>query len=169
MPNLYLPITSQPRELESKLLLALFAKEKGLRPVFGYKSAFHARFASLPPGFFLAHNARQKSEKIERVQKFGHRVIVLDEEALVRQSDEIFLKKHPQDAFDHVFHVLCWGQDDREMWDRNDLKVAGVVEIVGNPRMDLLRPELAPYYRARVTEIRARYGDYVLLNTIFPL
>ena len=27
--NLYLPITSQPRELDSKMLLAMFARERG--------------------------------------------------------------------------------------------------------------------------------------------
>ncbi|MBW2396872.1 MAG: hypothetical protein JRG95_21705 [Deltaproteobacteria bacterium] len=167
MPNLYLPITSQPRELEAKLLLALFAKESGMSPVFGYKSAFQSQLASLPPGFFLAHNARQKSEWIDRVRKFGHRVLVMDEEALVRQSDEIFLKKHRQDAFDHVAHILCWGEDDNAMWGHSNLDFSGGVSIVGNPRMDLMRHEMAPYYAARVTDIQVQYGDYVLLNTNF--
>ena len=166
--NLYLPITSQPRELDSKMLLAMFARERGLNPLFGYKSAFQARLGSLPPGIFLAHNARQKSENLDRVKKFGHRVLVLDEEALVRQSDEIFLRKHPKDAFDHVDHILTWGEDDRSLWDRSGFDLHCDVTVVGNPRIDMLRRELQPIHAASVVDIRNRFGRYVLLNTNFP-
>jgi hypothetical protein len=51
--NLYLPITSQPRELDAKLLLALFANERGINPVLGYKSAFQC--GSVPRAQCAAH------------------------------------------------------------------------------------------------------------------
>jgi len=166
--NLYLPITSQPRELDSKMLLALFARDQGLNPVLGYKSAFQARLRNLPPGVFLAHNARQKSENLERLRKFGHRILVLDEEALVRQSDEIFLKKHPKDAFDCVDHILTWGEDDLRLWKRSGFDLRCDVSIAGNPRIDTMRKELHPIYARDVADIHARFGRYVLLNTNFP-
>ena len=166
--HFYIPITSQPRELDAKLLLALFARERGMKPILGYKSAFHARIGSLPPGLFLAHNARQKSEKTRRLRQFGHRVLVLDEEALVRQSDEIFLKKHPSDAFDYVDQVYTWGRDDFELWERSGLAIRSGVFVTGNPRTDTMRPELRPLHADKVADIKARYGDYVLLNTNFP-
>lgn len=166
--NLYLPITSQPRELDSKMLLALFAREHGLNPIFGYKSAFQARLQSLPPGVFLAHNARQKSENLDRVKKFGHHILVLDEEALVRQSDEIFLKKHPRGAFDYVDHILTWGEDDRALWDRSGFDLHCDLSVVGNPRVDVMRKEVQPIYADTVSQIRSRFGQYVLLNTNFP-
>ncbi|MEC9342936.1 MAG: surface carbohydrate biosynthesis protein, partial [Pseudomonadota bacterium] len=168
MKNLYLPVTSQPRELESRLLLALHASEAGIRPFIGYKSVFRARRVPLPPGYFLAHNARQKPEKLGRLARFGHSVLVLDEEALVRQSDDIFLGKHEKDAFEFAHHVLCWGQDDADMWARSDFDLGCGTSIVGNPRMDLLRPEMAAYYAPAVERLHATYGAYVLLNTNFP-
>jgi len=166
--NLYLPITSQPRELDSKLLLALFARDRGINPVFGYKSAFQARLGALPGGVSLAHNARQKSQKLARLRQFGHRVVVLDEEALVRQSDEIFLKKHPKDAFDYVDHVLTWGEDDFDLWRRSGFDLPCQATIVGNPRIDIMRKELRSIHAAEVADIHARFGRYVLLNTNFP-
>lgn len=169
MVSLYLPITSQPRELDSKLLLALCAAEHGLSPLIGYKSSLRFHVEGKAPGFYLAHNARQKAEKLRSVRQAGHRVIVLDEEALVRQSDEIFLKKHPTGALAQVDHMLCWGEDDRAMWVRSDTDYAGGYSLVGNPRMDLIRPEIASgVYAQDIASIRARFGDFVLLNTNFP-
>lgn len=166
--NLYLPITSLVREFEAKLLLALFACEAGFEPYLGFKSAFRARRIPLEPGYFIAHNARQKADKIARIAHFGHQVLVLDEEALVRQSDELFLKKHSREVFDFVHHILCWGEDDRRMWERSDFDLKCETSIVGNPRMDMLRPELAAYHAGEVDRLRQTYGDYVLLNTNFP-
>lgn len=168
MQNLYLPITSQPRELDAKLLLALFACESGLTPYIGYKTAFRSNLPQLNPGVYLAHNARQKSQFNREIAQLGNQVFVLDEEALVRQSDEIFFKKHPDDAFESVHQVLCWGDDDAEMWLRSDFKMSCGRTVVGNPRMDLMRPEVSAFYEDKVAELRNAYGDYVLLNTNFP-
>jgi surface carbohydrate biosynthesis protein len=168
MRHLYLPVTSQPRELDSKLLLALFARGSGMRPIVGYKSSLLAGLPRLLPGVFLLHNARQSAEKTSLLKAFGHRVVVLDEEALIRQSDEIFLKKHPQNAFKTVDMLLCWGQNDHDMWQRHKVSVPEGFGIVGNPRMDLLRHELAPVQREQIDALRHRYGRFVLLNTNFP-
>lgn len=168
MQDLYLPITSQPRELDAKLLLALFACESGITPHIGYKTTFRAQLHRMSPGYYLAHNARQKSIFNEGVTELGNQVFVLDEEALVRQSDEIFFKKHPKDAFEYVHRVLCWGQDDASMWVRSQLNVSCGTTVVGNPRMDLMRPELAAYFKDKVAELRNTYGNYILLNTNFP-
>lgn len=168
--SLYLPITSQPRELDSKLLLALFAKERGIHPVLGYKSAFHANAGSLPAGYFLAHNARalRNANSTMDMRRYGHSILVLDEEALVRQSDEIFLKKHAQDAFEYVNKVLTWGRDDYELWQRSKPELDGRVFITGNPRIDTMRPELHAFHGESVARIKAVHGEYVLLNTNFP-
>lgn len=159
--HFYIPITRQPRELDAKLLLAPFAREHGMKPVSGYKFAFDTRIGSRPPGLFLDHNAHQKSERTRRLRQFGHRV-------LVRQSDEIFLKKHPSDAFDCVDQVCTWGRDDFELWEKSDLGIRSGVFATGNPRTDTMRPELRPLHADKVADIKARYGDYVLLSTNFP-
>lgn len=168
MTWLYLPITSQPRELDARLLLAHVARAAGLRPVIGYKSSFLAALPDLEPGVFMPHNARQKVEKLAVLRRFGHAVAVLDEEALVRQSDEIFWKKHGRDAFAHVDKILSWGENDAAIWPGFGVARAGDIAIVGNPRFDLLRPELAALHAPDVAALHARFGRYVLLNTNFP-
>ena len=167
--TLYLPVDSLARELDGKLLLALVARERGWRPVIGYKAAIRNHRAMLPPGVFLSHNARRgKPAVFERFSRFGHQSVVLDEEALVRQTDEIFLMKHDRNAFDSVSLVLTWGEDDAELW-RNSRQVGSErVVVTGNPRMDLLRRDLRAFHQPQIDSIRERFGDYVLLNTNFP-
>jgi hypothetical protein len=41
------------------------------------------------------------------------------------------------------------------------------IHITGNPRNDLLRPEIQPYYEKEVSNIRETYGDFILINTNF--
>lgn len=165
--NLYLPITSQQRELDARLLLALFAKERGINPVLGYKSAFQCSSVLLSPGIYFAHNARRTPMR-ELLSRCGHLVVVLDEEALVRQTDELFLKKHNKDAFKNVSRIFSWGQDDYQLWEKSEF-ANGNVFITGNPRVDLLRPELRPFHESDIRRIHARFGDnYLLLNTNFP-
>ena len=166
--SLYLPLEGLARELDGKLLLALVARERGWRPVIGQRSAISNRRALLPPGVFLSHNARKrKSALFERFDKLGHQSVVLDEEALVRQTDEIFLMKHEKDAFDKVSLLLTWGEDDAEFW-RNSRRIGSErVVVTGNPRMDMLRRDLRPFHQAEIAAIRERFGDYVLLNTNF--
>jgi surface carbohydrate biosynthesis protein len=166
--SLYLPLEGLARELDGKLLLALVARERGWRPLIGQRSAISARRAILPPGVFLSHSGRKrKSALFERFDRLGHQSVVLDEEALVRQTDEIFLMKHEKDAFDKVSLLLTWGEDDAEFW-RNSQRIEPErVVVTGNPRMDMARRDLRAFHQAEIAAIRERFGDYVLLNTNF--
>ncbi len=167
--TLYLPVEGLARELDGKLLLALVARERGWRPMIGHRSAIRKRRAVLPPGVFLSHNARgRKPVFFERFGKFGHQLVVLDEEALVRQTDEIFLMKHERNAFDKVSRLLTWGDDDAELWKRSQRIEPGRIIVTGNPRMDMLRHDLRAFHQPEIGSIRDRFGDYVLLNTNFP-
>ncbi len=166
--RLYLPVEGLARELDGKLLLALIARERGWEPVIGYKNAIRDRRALLRPGIFLSHNARRKKPDIfRRLAEFGHQTVVLDEEALVRQTDEIFLMKHEPGAFDRVRLVMAWGEDDAALWRGSGWIGADRVAVTGNPRMDVLRPELRAFHQPEIDAIRAEHGDYVLVNTNF--
>ncbi len=166
--SLYLPVENLARELDGKLLLALVARERGWRPVIGHKAAIRGHRSILPPGIYLAHNARRgKAVFFERFGRYGHQSVVLDEEALVRQTDDIFLMKHEQDAFDKVSLVLTWGEDDAELWRRSQRIGPERVVVTGNPRMDVLRRDLRAFHQPEIDAIRERFGDYVLLNTNF--
>jgi surface carbohydrate biosynthesis protein len=104
----------------------------------------------------------------ELLSQCGHLVVVLDEEALVRQTDELFLKKHNKDAFKNVSRVFSWGEDDYQLWQKSEF-ANGNVFITGNPRIDLLRPELRSFHESEIRRIKTRFPhNYLLLNSNFP-
>jgi surface carbohydrate biosynthesis protein len=64
--------------------------------------------------------------------------------------------------------MLAWGQDNAELWQQfPQLPDGAEIHVTGNPRNDLLRPEIRPYYEETVVELRERYGDFILINTNF--
>ena len=41
------------------------------------------------------------------------------------------------------------------------------IHITGNPRGDMLRSEIRPYFAAEVERLRNLYGEFILVNTNF--
>jgi surface carbohydrate biosynthesis protein len=79
--SLFLPIESQARELDAKLLLGLVALERGWVSVIGEKNSVRNSCATSQPGVFLSHNARDGRESsFKRLKSYGHKIAVLDEE-----------------------------------------------------------------------------------------
>ena len=65
-------------------------------------------------------------------------------------------------------HLFAWGQDNAELWRQYpQLPRDTPIHITGNPRSDMLRTEIRPYYDDAVAEIRKTYGDFILINTNF--
>lgn len=168
--KIYLPIEHQERELDAKILFSLFAAEYGYETVLGYKEKLRQQHADFPPGVWIQHNARGQGKSLEYFwyRRLGLSMVVLDEEALVRQTDNLFLKKHVPGVFKYIDRVFAWGENDRDFWLQSDVVSAEKLAVTGNPRADLLRPELLKYYGQKVSAIKARWGRYVLLNTNFP-
>jgi surface carbohydrate biosynthesis protein len=64
--------------------------------------------------------------------------------------------------------MLAWGQENSELWKQYPhLPDGAEIHVTGNPRNDLLRPEIRHYYLKTVEEIRKRHGDFILINTNF--
>jgi surface carbohydrate biosynthesis protein len=64
--------------------------------------------------------------------------------------------------------MLAWGQDNAELWQQYPhLPGEAEIHITGNPRNDLLRPEIRRYYQETVEQLRESYGDFILINTNF--
>ncbi len=168
--KIYLPIEHHERELDAKILFSLFAAKHGYETVLGYKQALRQRHSELPQGAWILHNARGRGTSLEYFwyKRLGFGLFVLDEEALVRQTDNLFLRKHVPSVFKNVEKVFAWGESDRDFWLRSNIVPAAKLTITGNPRVDLMRPELLKYHEQKVTEIKNKIGKYVLINTNFP-
>jgi len=64
---------------------------------------------------------------------------------------------------------FAWGEDDADVLRGFPDWPATTIHATGNPRIDMMRPELRGYFDEDVAVLRRRYGDFVLVNTNFGL
>ncbi len=169
-PLLLIPVENQVRELDAKLLLACIAAKRGLPSIIGAKRELEARIASFPRGIYLAKSLQHSQSKLfEITRKVGHQIAAWDEDALVHLPPEIYFSRRLSPvSMSFVSHLLAWGQDNVELWRQYPhLPPDLSIHVTGNPRNDLLRPEIQPYYKKEVDKIRETYGDFILINTNF--
>jgi len=169
-PVLLIPVENQVRELDAKLLLACVAARRGLTSIMGPKREVESRIASFPRSVYVAKSMVQGNSKFLRIaRKLGHTNVAWDEEALVHlPPDTYFSRRLSSEALAHVSHLFAWGEDNAELWRKYPELPAGMpIHITGNPRNDLLRPEIRSYYEKDVNEIRSTFGDFILINTNF--
>ncbi|MEO8558323.1 MAG: surface carbohydrate biosynthesis protein [Rhodospirillales bacterium] len=166
--HLLIPVETLNREFDGKLLLALMAAERGWRPIVGGRTAMHQRLASLPRSVYVAKGVRSGSRLIfSLLEKMGHAIVAFDEEALVRFSDDVFLMKLEPQTFSKVRMFFAWGHDNAQIWRRSPYYQGQPMIEAGNPRVDMMRPELRDYYKPEIDDIRRRFGDFVLINSNF--
>jgi surface carbohydrate biosynthesis protein len=167
---LIIPVENQVRELDPKLLLACVAAQRGFTSLIGFRREIHFQVGAFPPGIYLSKSMTDASNMMFRImRKLGHRVVAWDEEALVHLPDEIYYSRRLSPAAMHqVSHFFAWGQDSADLWRRFPQFPPGTpVHVTGNPRCDLLRPEVRQFYRQEVERLREQHGDFILVNTNF--
>jgi surface carbohydrate biosynthesis protein len=106
---------------------------------------------------------------LQIMHKIGHEVVAWDEEALVHLPPETFFSRRISPAgIKHVSHLFAWGQDNADLWRQYpNLSPDTPIHITGNPRGDMLRPEMREFYAKEIKELRKAYGDFILINTNF--
>ncbi len=166
--TLLLPVETTNREFDGKLLLALKALERGYEPIIGSRTAMHAVLPSLPKSIYLAKGARSGSARVfSLLEALGHVIVAHDEEALVRFPDEAFHMKLDPETFNRPRLLYAWGKSNADVWRSfRDYRGAPVLEA-GNPRIDMLRPEIREYYRNDCIALQQRYGRFALLSSNF--
>lgn len=167
---LLIPVENQVRELDPKLLLACVAAERGFSSVIGSRREMEFNIDAFPRSIYLSKSMTIRSLLFFRVAKrFDIEIVTWDEEALVHlPSETYFSRRLDSRAITYVSHLFAWGENNAELWRQYPHLPDGVpIHVVGNPRSDMLRPELQPFYQKEVKEFRARYGDFILVNTNF--
>jgi surface carbohydrate biosynthesis protein len=156
---LLIPVENQVRELDPKLLLACVAAERGFSSVIGSRREMEFNIDAFPQSIYLSKS----------MKKFDHEIIAWDEEALVHLPPETYFSRRldPR-SIRYVSHLFAWGPDNAELWRQyahlpDDIPI----HITGNPRSDMLRPELQSFYQDEVAQIHKKYGDFILVNTNF--
>jgi len=165
-----MPVENQVRELDSKLLLACIAARRGFSSLIGSRREIHFHISSFPPAIYLSKSMTAASDRIFQIMRnLGHVIVAWDEEALVHLPPETYFSRRLSPvAMAFVPHMLAWGQDNAELWRQYPhLPHGSEIHVIGNPRNDLLRPEIRHYYDNMAEELQERYGDFILINTNF--
>ena len=167
---LIIPVENQVRELDPKLLLACVAARRGFVSFIGSRREFHFKITSFPRGIYLSKSITGASDMMFRIMRdLGYEVVAWDEEALVHLPAETYYSRRLSPAaMVHVSRFFAWGEDNAQLWRQYpQLPKDAVIDLTGNPRNDLLRPELHTYYDSEVTAIKKAHGDFILVNTNF--
>ena len=169
-PILMIPIETKVREFEAKLLLALFAAEKGFAVILGEQRAMQEHAMVFGRGVYLDKSfAATKAAWFEEAKRMGNVLTAWDEEGLVYFDREAYIYgRMDPSVMPHLAMAFAWGQDQMDVICSADPSLNDVVRMTGNPRFDLLRPELRPFLKNRADALRRQYGRIILFNSSFP-
>lgn len=168
--SLIVPAEVEAREFDAKLWLACVAAERGHQVIVGCRSRINRRLLFMPRSVYVAKGITPRSKRVFCIlHNLGHQVVALDEEALLYFSPEVYRKRRTSKAaLDEVDLLLAWGEDNRKLWENiPEYNRSTPISVVGNPRVDLLRPELRGYFESLAEKIRKRYGRFILINSNF--
>jgi len=168
--SLLIPVETLNREFDAKLLLSLFAVGAGFEPVIGSRQRMYDEMPVFPESIYLSKGLRVGNRAhVSLLDRLGHIVIGLDEEALLRQSDDMLLLMLDDETFNRFRLLYAWGESNAAVWRRFSGYRGTPILNVGNPRLDLLRPELRPFFAEDIARLKSRYGPYLLFSTNFSL
>lgn len=164
-----IPCEVKSREFDSKLLLSCILAERGWRVIVGSRNHIHLALGRLPRSVYLGKDVRYSSKQVVRILKrLGHQFVAHDEEALFYFSRERYRKArvHPE-VLKAAKYLLTWGPDNALAWQESPAYDGAPIRLTGNGRVDIMRPELRGLHDAKVKELRARYGRFIMINTNF--
>lgn len=167
---LLIPVENQVRELDAKLLLACVAARQGFRSYVGFRREMHFHIDAFPQGIYISKSMTRASDMMFAIMRdLGHAVVAWDEEALVHLPDETYYSRRlSSEAMKRAALFFAWGEDSAELWRNFSGYPKGTAtHVTGNPRCDLLRPEMHAYYDDDVQKIRDKFGRFILINTNF--
>lgn len=169
LPIVYLPIEFGSREFDSKALLAVTLVQRGYAVVLGQQWMLYDNLRGLPPGVVLFksfNNIHHGAMRIAR--KAAHKVVVLEEELLAHIEAKTIGNFCTKDIFSIPDLILANGKFEKQVLGKlSGGKVA--IEVTGNGRIDILKPGYRGYFKKEIDAIRAKFGDFVLVNTNFGI
>ncbi len=168
-PTLIVPVELQVREFDAKLLLSCVAAEAGITAVFGSQTNIHKNIERLPRGVYLTKDIRKSKLRIFRIMHdLGYAIIGWDEEGLVRYpSNQYFKMRVEPRSLEYIALWFAWGDEDAALMKTHPAYKGTPIHITGNPRTDMLRPEIRGYFDDDVAAIRRRFDRFILINTNF--
>lgn len=176
MHSILLPTETINRDLDFQVMLAALAAKPGVRVLLGTYNAIHRAARDVERGTYIGKAFIPFFPDVDLVEyralkERGFVVLHLDDEGAVFPGAEdewiATLKQRLDPArIAQNDYVCAWGDWQRDFYRTHGAHDPTRVRTTGHPRFDLLRSaKLREYYAPATAALKARYGDYVLLNT----
>jgi surface carbohydrate biosynthesis protein len=136
------------------------AAERGFRVVMGSRALLHHRVSSLPRGVYLAKSLRRLSDRMFAIlDRLGHDIVAWDEEALVHLPDPNFYygRRLSPKTLRLTSALFAWGPENEALFRGYPGYHGTPIYVTGNPRTDMMRPELRGYYAEEIEQIHKRH------------
>lgn len=163
---LYLPMEIASRELDSRLLLSVIALTYGFEVVIGQKWLIESNIRRMPGGIYLSKTmTRRDAESLARARAHGYFPAAIDEEmpGLVTKPEE--LRWIAPEAVAEAEAIFIGGEGNTQSFVARFPAAKAKVHMALNPRWDLLRSTFRSLFDEDAARIRAKYGDFILVNT----
>lgn len=164
-----LPSETRSREFDAKLLLAGLLADLG-HPVFvGCRVDIHNRIHRLPRGLYLAKDIRSSSRRMFRIlAQLGFAIAAWDEESLVFTDEKTYHRRRvDRENLNRIKAFFAWGARDHALIESAPGYDGTPIFETGNPRIDLLMPRCREFFASDVAALRARFGEFILINSNF--
>jgi len=168
-PWLLIPIEVKVREFHGKMLLAAVAAEAGYNVIIGEQIELRSKLRFLPRGIVLEKGAtNHQLVEILQSRNAGNRAVAWCEEGLVYRNRDAYLRDRVNlEAMDLIDRFFAWGSVQAADVLSKATSAAEKLVPTGNPRFDLLRPELRGLFQKQANRLRDEYGSYILVATNF--
>jgi surface carbohydrate biosynthesis protein len=166
-----IPIEIKAREFHGKLWLAAKLARAGHKVALGDKSHLRATlFEEVKPDIYISKSMCKGggTEKIfEQLKQYGASVTVLDSEGGLGSSKNKWLEMRvTEELLEYVDAIFAWGEIQASALEETTYSPENI-HVTGNPRFDLLRPELREFYSEQAKKLKEEFGNYILINTNF--
>lgn len=164
--NLFLMIEVAHRELDARLLLARRAMEDGYRVVIGQQWLMNEYFGSFSPGVAVFKGInRIQGDWMQRAQRFGHRVVAINEEAMALSAKPSIALETCQETLERIDRLCAQGDNEKEAYLEHYQDVDSRVSVTGNARVELLSSTHRHHQFKARDAIREAHGKFILVNT----
>jgi surface carbohydrate biosynthesis protein len=149
-------------------MIGLQAAEHGIPVLLGQMWLLQENLPRLDPGFVLYKGAqRMYANNMRKAKANGHHIGVIDEEAFALADNRQLAISVDPDLFDIADVMFAQGPKHNDALLDRFPGVEDQIVVTGNPRTDLLRPELTGLYQADKEDIVSKYGRFILVNSNF--
>lgn len=172
--HIYLPLEILPRELNSKLLLGLYAAKSGFRVYLGSKESINyllnkKKNNKQKAGIFFYKG--QFINKYKSMTKFISQtcdeLVVLDEELGVAVKDYTHGINERLRNFNSINQFYCIGKKLKKIINKSRKSFSKKAIVTGWPRIDLWSPKFNGLFESEVNKLRKIYGEYYLFSSDF--